>query len=116
VSDAMRGSGMPDGEYTFGPKDGQKTIVEDGVAWVPDKHCYASSIAKMIDCVRIMVRTADCSLKDAVKMASFVPAKIIGVEKEFGSIENGKRADIVIFDENFNVDSTWVEGNIIYKA
>lgn len=114
VSDAMRGSGMPDGEYTFGPKDGQKTIVEDGVAWVPDKHCYASSIAKMIDCVRIMVRTADCSLKDAVKMASIVPAKIIGVEKEFGSIENGRRADIVIFDENFNVDSTWVEGKIIY--
>ena len=49
-------------------------------------------------------------------MMSLTPCKILGIDKRKGSLEKGKDADIVIFDEKLNVDSVFVEGNLKYKA
>jgi N-acetylglucosamine-6-phosphate deacetylase len=64
--------------------------------------------------VRNMVRLADVSLLDAVRMASTTPARIMGVDARKGSLVAGKDADLVIFDENITVQTTIVNGQIIY--
>ncbi|MBM3240432.1 N-acetylglucosamine-6-phosphate deacetylase [Candidatus Poribacteria bacterium] len=113
VTDAMRGAGMPDGIYTFGAKDGTQAIVKDGEAKMPDGSGYASSVVRMNDMIKVMRDIIGVPLKDAVKMASLTPARILGVDDKFGSIKVGKYGDIVLLDEELNVKKTMVGGILL---
>ncbi|MPM51937.1 N-acetylglucosamine-6-phosphate deacetylase [bioreactor metagenome] len=115
-TDSMRAAGMPDGEYILGSLDkGQKVIVEDGVAKLPDRSAFAGSVATTDRLVRTMVDVAGVPLIDAVKMMTLTPARIIHLDSSKGSLKEGKDADIVIFGENIHVLTTIIEGNVIYK-
>lgn len=114
VTDAMRGAGMPPGVYTFGPKDGQPAIVQDGMAIMPDRTGYASSVVRMNDLVKTLIGPVGLSIPDAIKMASTVPAKIIGMENVMGSIEIGKNANIIIADDNIEVYKTIINGKKVF--
>lgn len=114
ITDAMRAAGMPPGESILGSvKDGIKVIVEDGVAKMPDRNSFAGSVATFDRLVRTMVQHAGIPLKEAVQMASETPARIMKMDKK-GSVEKGKDADIVIFDENIHIAATIVNGKIVY--
>jgi N-acetylglucosamine-6-phosphate deacetylase len=113
VTDAMRGAGMPAGVYTFGPKDGQEAVVQDGMAVMPDRTGYASSVVRMNDLIKVLIGPVGLSLTDAVKMASIIPAQIIGMDNRMGSLEAGKDANIVIADANADVYATIVEGKMV---
>lgn len=116
-TDAMRGAGMPDGESILGSLDeGQRVIIEDGVAKLPDRSAFAGSVATADRLVRTMVNVAGVSLTDAVKMMTLTPARVMKVDSRKGAIEPGKDADIVIFDENIQVSYTVSEGTIIHDA
>ncbi len=115
VTDSMRGAGMKDGETPIlgSLTNGIETIIEDGVAKMPDRSCFAGSVATMDRLVRNMINMANANLCDAVKMASETPCKIVGLTDR-GTLEVGKRADIVIFDDNINVKRTIVGGNTVF--
>lgn len=116
VSDSMRGAGMPDGESIIGSlKNGMKVIIEDNVAKLPDRASFAGSVATADRLVRTMVKTAGVSVTDAVKMMTSTPARIIGVSRDRGSLTQGKRADIVIFDDEIRIKMTMVRGRVIRK-
>lgn len=115
ITDAMRGAGMPSGVYTFGPKDGQEALVQDNMAIMPDRTGYASSVVRTKDLVKTLVESVGLSLVDAVKMASIVPAKIVGVDDRMGSLEKGKDANIVIADDNLEVYITIIDGKLYYE-
>lgn len=93
---------------------GQKVIIEDGVAKLPDRSAFAGSVSTADRLVRTMVQMADVSLLDAVIMMSTTPARIMGVSHKKGSIAKGKDADLVIFDKDIQVQSTIVGGTQIY--
>ncbi len=114
-TDSMRGAGMPDGESILGSLEkGQKVIIEDGVAKLPDRTAFAGSVATTDRLVRTMVQLAEVPLVDAVKMMTLTPARIMKIDGAKGSIEVGKDADFVIFDENIDVSHTIIEGKVIY--
>lgn len=114
-TDAMRGAGMPDGEYILGSlANGQKVVIEDGVAKLPDRSAFAGSVATTDRLVRTMVQIADIPLIDAIRMMTLTPARILHVDSQKGSLEEGKDADIVIFDNHINVTTTISEGHVIY--
>lgn len=114
-TDSMRGAGMPDGESILGSLDkGQKVIIEDGVAKLPDRTAFAGSVATTDRLVRTMVNIAEVPLVEAVRMMTLTPARIMRIDQEKGSIEKGKDADFVIFDDNINVSHTILEGNVIF--
>ncbi|HHW48672.1 MAG TPA: N-acetylglucosamine-6-phosphate deacetylase [Clostridiaceae bacterium] len=116
VTDSMRAAGMPEGEYILGSLDGgQKCIVEDGVAKLPDRTAFAGSVATCDRLVRTMVEIADVPVTDAVKMMTATPARIIGVQDRKGSLAAGKDADIVLFDDKINVNMTIVKGKIVFS-
>ena len=115
-TDAMRGAGMPDGESILGSlTNGQKVIIEDGVAKLPDRSAFAGSVATADRLVRTMINIAGLPLIDAIRMITLTPARILHVDSQKGSLEEGKDADIVIFDNQINVTTTISKGHVIYN-
>jgi len=115
ITDAMRAAGMQPGESVLGNiNNGLKVIVEDGVAKLPDRSSFAGSVATANKLVRTIIKDADVHLEDAIKMISSTPARIMGISDKKGSLEIGKDADIVVFDDNIDIRMTIVNGKIIY--
>jgi len=110
VTDAMRGAGMPDGIYTFGPKHGQKTEVKSGEALMLDHSSFASSVVTMDVMVRNVLSLMRLSRREAVAMATINPARFLKIADRKGSLEVGKDADCVILDEGFHVLETVIAG------
>jgi N-acetylglucosamine-6-phosphate deacetylase len=116
ITDAMRAAGMPPGESILGNlKNGLRVIVEDDVAKLPDRTAFAGSVATADRLVRNMVRLADVSLVDAVRMMTSTPARIAGVSEAKGALVPGKDADLVLFDSDIRVSTTIVGGEILYS-
>lgn len=111
ITDAMRGAGQTSGESILGSLEmGQRVIIEDGVAKMPDRKAFAGSIATADRLVRTMVQLAGASLPDAVEMMTATPARIIGKAHVTGTVAPGRKADLVLFDENINVKKVWTDG------
>ncbi len=116
VTDSMRAAGMPEGPSVLGGlADGQEVIVEDGVAKLLDRSAFAGSVATTDRLVRTMTSLAGCSIPEAVKMMTENPARIMGVFASKGSLEAGKDADVVVFDENINIRKTIIGGRVIFE-
>jgi N-acetylglucosamine-6-phosphate deacetylase len=77
---------------------------------MPDRVSLASSVRGMDFMVRHMHRVVGVDLPTAVRMASLTPAKILGLEREIGSIEPGKHADLLLLDGDLHVQAVWVGG------
>ncbi len=112
VTDAVRAAGMPNGEYKFGR---QRITVMDGVSRLESGNLAGSTLT-MDRAVRNITRLVGIPLQTAVRMATLNPAVVIKVDKNKGSLEPGKDADMVIFDHELNVYTTIVRGDILYKA
>jgi N-acetylglucosamine-6-phosphate deacetylase len=111
VTDAMRAVDLPDGEYWFGPAGtGERVRKMDGVGITLEGTSLASGAMGMDHCVRTMHTTAGVPLPEAVRMASLTPARILGVEADIGSLEAGKRADLVVLDAELNVKQVYIGG------
>lgn len=116
ITDSMRAAGMPPGNSILGSKkNGLPVIVEDGVAKLLDRTSFAGSVATTDQLVRNMITLAGVPLQDAVKMMTLTPARIMNVGNRKGSIEKGKDADVVIFDQDINVKATIVGGRVVYE-
>ena len=112
ITDCVRAGGMPDGDYTLGGqplhKEGIKCLMPDGT--------IAGSVLRLNEAVYNFYVNAGVELYEAVNCASLNPATALGEDKEIGSIEEGKRADIMIADEKFNVLTTILGGEVRYKG
>lgn len=107
ITDSTPYAGMPDGEYTFAGI--VKVIVKNGTCRLPTGQ-LAGSVLTMDQAVKNMVEKVGVSLKDAIKMASYNPAKVIGIDGVKGSLEVEKDADIVILNKNLEVEMTIIQG------
>ncbi len=112
ITDAMPGAGLPDGEYELLD---QKVTVKDGKATLPDG-TIGGSTGTMDGCLRNMVQLADVPMHEAVRMASFNPAKVIKLENRMGSIDIGKEANLAILDDSLKVHMTIVKGKVVYSS
>jgi N-acetylglucosamine-6-phosphate deacetylase len=110
----MRGAGMPDGEYTFGPRHGMVAVVKNREARIPDGTALASSVYAMDEMVRVFREATGVPLWQAIRMASLTPAEILGVDDELGSLRPGKAADLILLDEACQVHGTWMAGRRIH--
>ena len=110
VSDAVRTMGMPDGVYPS--KGGLTVVVRDGNTYVEGENTIAGSTTPLFKCVR---RAIEFGIKeeDAVKMATENPARLMNLNK--GKIEVGYDAEFIIVDDEFNLKSVIVRGEIAYK-
>ncbi len=110
ITDATSGGGMTDNSRPYFTWLGDPIILEDGVAKLPSREAFAGSIATMDRVVRTMRDLGGVSLVHSVRMASANPAKHLGVFERKGSIEVGKDADLLIFDNDVCIKSVYVRG------
>lgn len=118
VSDSIAPAGFPESKEVYRLGDGEnctKVFVDGGVAMVEDKSCYAGSIQMLDQMVRNLVYDAEIPLVDAVRMATLTPARMSGIDKECGSLEVGKRADICILSPELSVIKTVIGGRTVYE-
>jgi len=111
ITDAIRASGMPDGDYALGD---QMVHVKDRVART-DAGGLAGSTLTMDQALRNTMEFANISLPEALPMATRVPAASIGLENHKGSIAPGFDADIVVLDQSYSVRMTIIGGNVMYR-
>lgn len=88
-----------------------RVIMEDGVCKLADRSALAGSIATMDTLIRTCIQKANIPMEDVFRMASETPAKIMGVFDRKGSIEEGKDADIIVFDRDLNLTYVMQMGN-----
>ena len=62
-----------------------------------------------------MIGLADVPLEEAIRMITLTPARILKIDKTKGSIEIGKEADLVLFDKDININTTIINGKVVYK-
>lgn len=110
VTDSISAAGLGDGQYSLVD---QEVIVEGGVARLADG-TLAGSTLTMERAVKNFMEFTGLSLPEAVRAATLNPARLLGLEQRKGSIAVGKDADLVIFDEAFNVHYTIIGGEIVY--
>lgn len=109
ISDSMEACGMPDGDYQLG---GQKVIVNGTKASLEDG-TIAGSVTNLMDCLKIAVKNMNIPFESAIKCATANPAKSIGIYNQCGSLDIGKRADVVILDKDFSIKYIVKDGRII---
>ena len=103
VSDSMRANGMPEGEaFDLG---GQMVTVHQGKALLPDG-TIAGSVTNLHQEIKNLV-SFGVPFEQAVKAATLLPARAIGLDGEIGSIAPGKRADLVVLDENLDIAAVY---------
>lgn len=107
VSDAMAATGVGDGRYRLGDLDVE---VEAGVARLTEGKAIAGSTITLDVGIARAVQDVGLSPLAAIEAATAVPAQILGVADRFGRLEPGYVADAVLFDQDWQVRSVWIDG------
>lgn len=111
ITDAMSATGLSDGEYTIGDLP---VLVQDGIATLKDNPAaLAGSTLTMIRGFRYLIQEVGLSLEEASRAASLTPAISIGMERSIGTLEAGKRGDILRLDAELNLRGVWIGGRPI---
>ena len=96
ISDSLRATGMPDGEYPFG---GQMIEVHGNRATIlGHPETLAGSVTSLMGCLRQAV-SFGIPVADAVRACTYNPARSIGIDDRTGTLDEGKEASIVLLDE-----------------
>ena len=106
-------AGLPDGPYKLGGLD---LVLSQGVCKLKSGLSLAGSSLTMNIAVRNMIELVGVPMRDALKMATINPARVIDVDSRKGSIGIGKDADIIVIDEKINVYATLVKGKVVYNV
>ena len=103
ISDSMRANGMPEGEpFDLG---GQMVTVRGGKATLEDG-TLAGSVSNLHQEVKNLV-SFGIPFPQAVKAATLIPARAIGLDQEIGSIAPGKKADLVVLDQQLEIAAVY---------
>ena len=110
ISDSLRAAGMPDGQYELGgqsiTKQGRYCRLADGT--------IAGSVSNLMDCLRTAVLEMGIPLTSAVTCATSHPARALGILDDYGTLEPGKYADVVLLDaEDLTVRQVIMHGRLL---
>ena len=111
ISDTMRACGLEDGCYDLG---GQQVEVKGNLATLAsDSATIAGSVTNLMNCLRCAVKTMKIPFASAVKAATHNPARSIGVLDDYGDVEAGKYANLLILDEELNIVHMIKRGKLV---
>ncbi len=112
ITDCTRAGGMPDGEYSLG---GQPIYLK-GIECRLGDGTIAGSVLRLNKAVANMLKYTSLSIKSVVEMVTVNAARVIHEDDRIGSLETGKNADIVIFDDEINIYKTIKGGRLVYSS
>lgn len=113
VSDALDLAGLPPGEYTRGERT---LLLTQNVVKLPKENVLAGAASPISKCIGVVMDFTECSLKNAIQMASTNPAEMFALN-DLGKIELGKRGDLILFtmeNNEMTIKQTFVAGKSVY--
>jgi N-acetylglucosamine-6-phosphate deacetylase len=117
ISDAVSIAGQKPGQYLR--PDGNRTILREGedVGWQEkaEEMCLSGSALFLHNAMLNLMAHLQMDLEDVIACATLNPATVIGFEQRKGSIEPGKDADLVLLDDNLQVVSTMIAGEVVFQ-
>ncbi|KDQ28215.1 carbohydrate esterase family 9 protein [Pleurotus ostreatus PC15] len=115
ITDAMKilDPNLKDGIHEW--RDGQRFVKEGDKLYLEGTNTLAGSVVTLDKCIRNFSRFTGCSLGEAIKCATYNPAKCLGIEHKKGTLRPGADADLVVLDRQGNVVSTWVKGREVWS-
>ncbi len=108
ISDSMMATGMEDGEYALG---GQPVTVKGNRALLKDG-TIAGSATNLYDCMRMAIRMG-VPKEEAVRAAAVNPAQAVGLKNECGMLLAGRRADILLADQDLTLLEVIKSGRVV---
>ncbi|MEH6682019.1 MAG: amidohydrolase family protein [Sediminicola sp.] len=114
VSDALDLAGLPPGEYVRGERS---LLLTPNVVKLPKENVLAGAASPISKCVGVVMDFTQCSLKEAIQMASANPANLFSLH-DIGEIGQGKRADLIMFTMENNqmaIKKTFIDGRLVYS-
>ncbi|MFD0846039.1 N-acetylglucosamine-6-phosphate deacetylase [Streptococcus saliviloxodontae] len=112
ITDCMAAGGQPDGDYMLGEFPVE---VANGTARLKEGGNLAGSILQLKDAVKNVLDWGLADLSQAVKMASYIPAKSLGLENTCGQIKAGLPADFIILDKEAHLLATFLNGQKVWE-
>ncbi|ESK97362.1 n-acetylglucosamine-6-phosphate deacetylase [Moniliophthora roreri MCA 2997] len=115
ITDAMKilDPNLRDGVHEW--RDGKRFVKEGDKLYLEGTDTLAGSVVTLDKCVRNFSRFTGASIGQALKCATFNPAKCLGIENKKGTLRPGADADLVVLDREGEVQSTWVKGKQVWK-
>ncbi|KAH7883226.1 carbohydrate esterase family 9 protein [Phlebopus sp. FC_14] len=115
ITDAMKilDPHLKDGIHEW--RDGRRFYKEGDKLYLEGTTTLAGSVITMDKCVRNFTRFTGCSVGEAIKCATFNPARCLGLEHKKGTLRPGADADLVVLDGDGEVYSTWVRGKMVWE-
>ena len=111
ISDSMEATGLGNGMFWLG---GQKVAVVDHKAvLVDDINTIAGSVTNLYDCLKNAIFKCNIPQEEAIRAASLNPAMAIGISEDYGKIDVGNYASILLVDRDFNIKKIIHRGKII---
>jgi N-acetylglucosamine-6-phosphate deacetylase len=114
ISDAIMPAGLGNGEFSLW---GEKITVRNGrtsLTREAGNDTIAGSVITMREALKNIIGLG-VPIHEAIRMATLVPARVAGIESEYGSIEEGKQADLIAFDDDFAVRFSMVDGRPVLR-
>ncbi len=105
VTDAIRATCLKSGVYELG---GQRVYVDESGRATLESGTIAGSTLRLNEALRNFYRAVDISIPELIKLVTVTPAKILNLK--LGKIARGYPADLVLFDDNFNIRAVFVDG------
>jgi N-acetylglucosamine-6-phosphate deacetylase len=111
ISDSLRACGMGDGRMMLG---GQEVEVHGTRATLAGSGALAGSVCSLTRCLQIAVKRMNIPLEYAVRCATYNPARAIGIQDAYGSIEAGRKADCVLLNrQDLSVQAVVKDGRLL---
>jgi N-acetylglucosamine-6-phosphate deacetylase len=116
VTDAMKilDPNLRDGIHEW--RDGKRFIKEGDKLYLEGTDTLAGSVVTLDKCIRNFVKFTGCSIGEAIKCATYNPARCLGIEDKKGTLRAGADADLVVLDNEGKVLSTWVGGKLAWGS
>ncbi|KAI0705312.1 Metallo-dependent hydrolase [Cerioporus squamosus] len=114
ITDAMKilDPHLKDGVHEW--RDGKRFVKSGDKLYLEGTDTLAGSVVTLDKCVRNFSRFTGCSLGEAIRCATYNPAKCLGIERRKGTLRPGADADLVVLDRRGKVLSTWVRGREVW--
>jgi N-acetylglucosamine-6-phosphate deacetylase len=114
ITDANIGAANKPGKYKFGGQEIEFAYPGSPARLVKNNSLAGSGLT-MIKAVKNAVKMLDIDLPLAVKMASYNPARVVGLEKSKGKIKEGFDADMILLDKNLDVNKCWIKNKCWFE-
>jgi len=112
VTDSFKASGLGDGVYEFG---NSQVFVEGEKAVLLESNTLAGSVLPINKAMKNVLDWCELNVPEVVKMVTANPARILGLDDRIGCLKEGQQANLVIFDDEFNIKKTILKGREVYS-